>query len=60
MQLLFSFDKDMRVKKIIKTLACRLSSTLTQLLFSFDQEMRIEKTLIQTIACQLLSTLVQL
>ena len=61
MQLLFSFDQDMRVEKIlIQTLACQLSSTLMQLLFSFDQDMRVEKTLIQTLACQLSSTLMQL
>ena len=60
-QLLFSFDQDMRVEKIlIQTLACQLSSTLMQLLFSFDQDMRVEKTLIQTLACQLSSTLMQL
>ena len=61
MQLLFSFDQDMRVEKtLIQTLACQLSSTLMQLLFSFDQDMRVEKTLIQTPACQLSSTLMQL
>ena len=61
MQLLFSFDQDMRVEKtLIQTLACQLSSTLMQLLFSFDQDMRVEKTLIQTLACQLSSTLMQL
>ena len=55
MQLLFSFDQDMRVEKtLIQTLACQLSSTLMQLLFSFDQGMRVEKTLIQTLVCQLL------
>ena len=61
MQLLFSFDQDMRVEKILmQTLASQLSSTLMQLLFSFDQEMRVEKTLIQTLTCQLSSTLMQL
>ena len=61
MQLLFSFDQDMRVEKtLIQTLACQLSSTLMQLLFSFDQDMRVEKTLIQTLACQLSSTLITL
>ena len=61
MQLLFSFDQDMRVEKtLIQTLACQLSSTLIQLLFSFDQDMRVEKTLIQTLACQLSSTFMQL
>ena len=60
-QLLFSFDQDMRVKKTsIQTLACQLSSTLMQLLFSFDQDMRVKKTSIQTLACQLSSTLMQL
>ena len=54
MQLLFSFDQDMRVEKtLIQTLTCQLSSTLMQLLFSFDQDKRVEKTLIQTLACQL-------
>ena len=61
MQVLFSFDQDMRVEKtLIQTLACQLSSTFMQLLFSFDQDMRVEKTLIQTLACQLSSTLMQL
>ena len=61
MQLLFSFDLDMRVEKtLIQTLASQLSSTLIQLLFSFDQDMRVEKTLIQTLASQLSSTLIQL
>ena len=61
MQLLFSFDQEMRVKKtLIQTLAGQLSSTLMQLLFSFDQDMRVEKTLIQTLACQLSSILMQL
>ena len=60
MQLLFSFDQDMRVEKtLIQTLASQLSSTLMQLLYSFDQGMRVEKTLIQTLACQLSSTLIQ-
>ena len=50
MQLLFSFDQDMRVEKtFIQTLTCQLSSTLMQLLFSFDQDMKVEKTLIQTL-----------
>ena len=54
MQLLFSFDQDMRVKKtLIQTIACQVSSALIQLLFSFDQDMRVKKTLIQTIACQI-------
>ena len=57
MQLLFSFEQNMRVEKIlIQTLACQLSSTLMHLLFSFDQDMRVEKTLIQTLACQLSCT----
>ena len=61
MQLLFSFDQDMRVEKtLIQTLASQLSSTLMQLLFSFDLDMRVEKTLIQTLASQLSSTLIQL
>ena len=61
MQVLFSFDQDMRVEKtLIQTLASQLSSTLMQLLFSFDQDMRVEKTLIQTLACQLSSILMQL
>ena len=60
-QLLFSFEQDMRVEKtLIQTLACQLSSTLMQLLFSFDQDMRVEKTLIQTLACQLSLILIQL
>ena len=53
-QLLFSFDQDMRVEKtLIQTLASQLSSTLMQLLFSFDQDTRVEKTLIQTLVSQL-------
>ena len=61
MQLLFSFDQDMRVEKtLIQTLASQLSSTLMQLLFWFDQDMRVEKTLIQTLFCQFSSTLMQL
>ena len=61
MQLLFSFDEDMRVEKtLIQTLAFQLSSTLMQLLFSFDEDMRVEKTLIQTLACQLSLNLMQL
>ena len=60
MQLLFSFDQDMRVEKtLIQTLACQLSSTLMQLLFLFDQDMLVEKTLMQNLACQLSSTLMQ-
>ena len=60
MQLLFSFDQDMRVEKtFIQTLACQLSSTLMQLLLSFDQDMRVKKTVAQTLACQLSSTLIQ-
>jgi hypothetical protein len=54
MQLLFSFDRSMRVEKtFMQTLAYQLSSTLMQLLFSFDRGMRVEKTLVQTLACQL-------
>ena len=61
MQLLLSFDQDMRVEKTLKqTLTCELSSTLMQLLFPFDQDMRVEKTLLQTLTCQLSSTLMQL
>jgi hypothetical protein len=61
MQLLFSFDRGVRVEKtLMQTLASQLSSTLMQLLFSFDRGMRVEKTLIQTIASQLSSTLMQL
>ena len=61
MQLLSSFDQDMRVEKtLIQILASQLLSTLMQLLSSFDQDMRVEKTLIQTLASQLLSTLMQL
>ena len=61
MQLLLSFDQDMRVEKtLIQTLTCQFVSTLMQLLFPFDQNMRVEKTLIQTLACQLSSTLMQL
>ena len=61
MQLLFTFDQDMRVEKsLIQTLASQLSSTLIQLLFSFDQDTIVEKTLIQTLTCQLSSTLMQL
>ena len=49
LQILFSFDQDIRVEKtLIQTLASQLSSTLMQLLFSFDQDMRVGKTLIQT------------
>ena len=60
MQLLFSFDQDMRVEKtLIQTLACKLSSTLMQLLFSFDQDTRVEKTLIHTLAPQLSSSFVR-
>jgi hypothetical protein len=64
MQLLFSFDRDMRVEKtlVMLTLACQLSSTLMQLLFSFDRGMRlmrVEKALMMlTLACQLSSTLI--
>jgi hypothetical protein len=47
-QLLFSFDRGMRVEKtLMQTLASQLSSTLMQLLFSF------EKILMQTLASQL-------
>ena len=61
MQLLFLFDRDMKVKKtFIQTLANKFLLTLMQLLLSFDQDMRVEKTLIQTLACQLSSTLKQL
>ena len=62
MQLLFSFDQDMRFEKSLiqlQTFACQLSSTLMQLLFSFDQDIRVEKTLIQTLASQLPSILMQ-
>ena len=48
MQLLFSFDQDMRVEKTLKqTLACQLSSTVMQLLFSFGQDMRVVKELLK-------------
>jgi hypothetical protein len=58
MQLLFSFDRAMRVEKtLMQTLASQLSSTLMQLLFSYDQGMRVEKTLMQTLVSQLSSTL---
>ena len=61
MQLLFSFDQELKVEKtLIQTLACQLSSIVMQLLFSFDQDTRVEKTLLQTLACQLSSTLMQL
>ena len=61
MQLLFSFDRGMKVEKtLMQTLASQLSSTLMQLLFSFDRGMRVEKTLMQTLASQLSSTLIQL
>jgi hypothetical protein len=55
MQLLFSFDRGMRVaeKTLMQNLASQLSSTLMQLLFSFDRGMRVEKTLMQTLASQL-------
>jgi hypothetical protein len=54
MQLLFSFDRDMRVEKTLtQTLASQLSSTLMQLLFSFDRGRRVEKTPMQTLASQL-------
>ena len=44
MQLLFSFDQDVRVEKtLIQTLASQLSSTLIQVLFSFDQDKKVEK-----------------
>ena len=48
-QLLFSFDQDMRVEKtsFIQTLACQLPSTLIQLLFSFGEDMRIDKIVIK-------------
>ena len=52
MQLLFSFDQDMKVEKtLIQTLACQLSSTLMQPLFLLDQVLRVEKTLMQTLVC---------
>ena len=60
MQLLFSFDQDMRVEKtLVQSLGYQLSSTLMQLLFSFDR-MRVEKTLIPAHACPFSSTLMQL
>ena len=50
MQLLFSFDQDMRVEKtLIQTLACQLSSTLMQLLFSFDQNISCKLSLLSTL-----------
>ena len=59
MQLLFSFDRGTRVKKILmQTLASQLSSILMQLLLSFTE--KTKKTLMQTLACQLSSTLMQL
>jgi hypothetical protein len=61
MQLLFSFDRGMRVEKtFMQILASQLSSTLVQFLFSFDRGMRVEKNLMQTLASQHSSTLVQL
>ena len=61
MQLLFSFDQDIRVgKPLIQTLVRQLTSTLMQLLFSFDLDSRIGKNLIQTLVRQLTSTLMQL
>ena len=61
MQLLFSFDRGMRVEKILmQTLAYQLSSTLMRLLFSFDRGTRAEKIFMQTLACQLSSILVWL
>ena len=45
-QLLFSFDRGMRVEKtLVQTLASQLSSTLMQLLFSFDQGQGFSVTL---------------
>ena len=52
MQLLFSFDQDMRVEKRF--------SAFIQLLSSFDKGVSVTKTLIQTLARQLSSTFVQL
>ena len=47
MQLLFSFDRDMRVEKtLMQTLASQLLSTLMQLLFSFNRDMRVEKNML--------------
>ena len=61
MQVLFSFDRGMRVEKtLMQTLASQLSSNLMRLLFSFDRGMRVEKTLMQTLASQLSSTLMRL
>ena len=42
MQLLFSFDQDMKVDKLSYNCNSRLS-TLMQLLFSFDQDMKVDK-----------------
>jgi exonuclease VII small subunit len=54
MQLLFSFDRGMKVEKtLMQTLASQLSSTLIQLLFSFDRGMEVDETLMQTLASQL-------
>ena len=61
MQLLFSFDRGMRIEKtLMQTLASQLSLILMQLLFSFDRGMKVEKTLMETLASQLSSTLMQL
>ena len=49
MQLLLSFDQDMKVDKLSYN---SRSSTLMQLLFSFDQDMRVDKAVIQTLARQ--------
>ena len=56
-QLLFSFDRDMKVEKTLtQTFAGQFSPTLVELLFSFDRDMRVEKTLY----ISRLSTLIQL
>ena len=54
MQLLFSFEKDVRfVKTVIKTLACQLSCNSCSCLIRTRE---LKKTSIQTLAFQLLST----
>ena len=50
MQLLFSFDQDMRVDETHVNAGLL---TLMQLSFSFDQDMKVDETLMQTVACQL-------
>jgi hypothetical protein len=52
MQLLFLFDRDMRVEKTLMNANSRFS-TLMQLLFLFDRDMKVEKTLMQTLVSQL-------